>query len=226
MNLPWPSFWQHIPETDRSAVRDALAELLSSGVLLGDDGRAREVYLTAREYLRELAEYLAPLELDLVSDPDRPILQARPVPGECGLAARFGKDETLLILVLWRMYHETRMERSVESVVVSANDVFRALKLTFEHVEPPTDSHLERLLARCRNRRLIRFQRHEDPQRFGESAVEILPTLPRVIPFESIETWEEMVGVQKGVRDGNDSVGAGSAAAGAGSEPLRGEEVP
>jgi len=228
MNLSWPSFWQHIPETDRPAVRDALAELLSSGVLLGDDGRAREVYLTAREYLRELGEYLAPLELNLVSDPDRPILQARPVPGECGLAARFGKDETLLILVLWRLYHEVRMERSVETVVVSANDVFRALKLTFEHIDPPTDSHLERMLARCRNRRLIRFQRHEDPQRFGESAVEILPTLPRVIPFENLQRWEEMVGIQGGAKEdrgSGEAVATGVVASVGGTEDPRGEEV-
>ena len=193
MNLPWPSFWQHIPENDRSALRDALAELLSTGVLLGDEGRAREIFLTAREYQRELAEYLAPLNLDLISDPDRSILQARPVPGECGITARFTKDETLLLLTLWRLYHETRMERAVDSVVVSANQVFQALKLTFEHIQPPTESHLERMLARCRSRRLIRFQRHEDPQRFGESSVEILPTLPRILPFESVEAWEQTV---------------------------------
>lgn len=205
MNLPWPAFWKHIPETDRPALRDALAELLSTGVLLGDDGRAREVYLTAREHQRDLAEYLAPLDLDLVSDPDRSLLQARPVPGECGLTAKFTKDETLLILVLWRLYHDTRMERAVDAVVVSANEIFRALKLTFERVELPTDSHLERMLARCRTRRLIRFQRHEDPQRFGESAVEILPTLPRVIPFESLEAWESMVGLHAGTKVAEDA---------------------
>jgi hypothetical protein len=191
MNLPWPSFWQHIPEPDRPALSDALTELLSTGVLLGDDGRAREIYLTAREHFRDLAEYLAPLHLDLISDPDRPLLQARPVPGDCGLTAKFTKDESLLILVLWRLYHDTRLERPVETVVVSANDIFRALKLTFEHLEPPSESHLERLLARCRNRRLLRFQRHEDPQRFGESQIEVLPTLPRVIPFENLESWSQ-----------------------------------
>lgn len=200
MNLPWPSFWQHVPEADRPALRDALTELLGTGVLLGDDGRSREIYLTARAYLRELAEFLAPLNLDLVSDPDRPILQARPVPGDCGLTARFTKDETLLVLVLWRLYHDLRMERAVETVVVTANDVFQALRLTFQHIEPPTESHLDRLLARCRNRRLVRFRRHEDPQRFGESAIEILPTLPRVIPFESIDAWEQHAGLHRAPR--------------------------
>lgn len=193
MNLPWPSFWQHVREDDRSALREILAELLSTGVLLGDEGRARELYLTARDYLKELAEYLAPLNLDLVTDPDKPILQARPVPGECSLTARFTKDETLLVLTLWRIYHDTRMERPVETVVVSANTVFSHLKLYFENIEPPRDSHLERMLACLRSRRLIRFKKHEDPQRFGESLVEILPTLQRVIPFGSVEAWQQQM---------------------------------
>lgn len=191
MNLPWPSFWQHIREDDRSALRDVLTELLSTGVLYGDEGRARQLYLTAREYQRELAEYLAPLNLDLLADADKPILQARPVPGECGLTARFTKDETLLVLTLWRIYYDTRLERPVETVVITANDVFARLKLYFEHIEPPTESHLTRLLTRLRSRRLIRFRQNEDGQHFGESLVEILPTLQRVVPFETADTWQQ-----------------------------------
>ncbi len=193
MNLPWPSFWQHVREDDRPALRDVLAELLGAGVLFGEDGRARQLFLVAREYHRELAEYLAPLNLDLVADPDKPILQARPIPGECGLTARFTKDQTLLVLSLWRIYHDIRMERPVETVVVSANEIFARLKLYFEQIEPPTESHLDRMLARLRARRLIRFRRHEDPRLFGESLVEILPTLQRVIPFESTEAWQQRV---------------------------------
>ncbi len=191
MNLPWPSFWNHIREEDRSALREVLAELLSTGVLLGDEGRDRELYLTARDYQRELADYLAPLNLDLVADPDKPILQARPVPGECGLTARFTKDETLLALTLWRIFYDIRLERPVQTVVITANEVFTKLKLYFEQIEPPSDSHLERLLGRLRSRRLIRFRPHEDAQHFGESLVEILPTLQRVIPFENAEAWQQ-----------------------------------
>lgn len=191
MNLPWTSFWNHIRKDDRSALREVLAELLSTGILFGDEGRARELYLTARDYQREVAEYLAPLNLDLVADPDKPILQARPVPGECGLTARFTKDETLVMLTLWRIYYDARLERPVETVLVTANEVFSKLKLYFEHIDPPKDSHLERLLGRLRSRRLIRFRAHEDAQRFGESPVEILPTLQRVIPFESAQAWQQ-----------------------------------
>lgn len=194
MPLPWPSFWQHIPDGDRPALSDILTELLAHGALLGETGRDRELFLLARDYQREIAEYLAPLHLELVSDPDRPILQLRPVPGDCGLLARFTKAETLLILTLWRIYHDARMETVTETVVITANDLWQRLRLYFETVTAPTEAQLRDLLGRLRNRRLVRVQWHEDAARFGESQVEILPTLPRVIPFEDAAAWEQQAG--------------------------------
>jgi len=185
----WPSFWTDIPEDDRPALREILTELLATGVLFGENGRERELFVTARQYTRQLADYLAPLSLELVPDPDRPILQARPIPGECGLTARFTKDETLVVLTLWRLYDDARMEGPAETVVISANDLYARLKLYFEHIEPPAETHLERILAKLRSKRLIRFQKNEE--RFGESRIEILPTLSRAIPFERAEEWNQ-----------------------------------
>jgi Domain of unknown function (DUF4194) len=185
----WPSFWTDIPEVDRPALREILTELLATGVLFSENGRERELFLTARQYTRQLADYLAPLSLELVPDPDRPILQARPIPGECGLTARFTKDETLVVLTLWRLYDDARMEGPAETVVISANDLYARLKLYFEHIEPPAETHLERILAKLRSKRLIRFQKNEE--RFGESRLEILPTLSRAIPFERAEEWTQ-----------------------------------
>ena len=129
--------------------------------------------------------------LTLMPDPDRPIFLLRPVPGDCGLLARFNKAETLLVLTLWRIYHDARMEQTVESVVVTANDIWQRLKLYFEQVELPTPAQLRDMLSRLRNRRLVRVQWHEDTSQFGESQVEILPTLAQVIPFENAAAWEQ-----------------------------------
>jgi hypothetical protein len=84
-----------------------------------------------------------------------------------------------------------RMERTVETVIVSANDIWQRLKLYFEQVDLPTASQLRDLLGKLRNRRLVRVQWHEDPDQFGESSVEILPTLARTIPFEDASAWEQ-----------------------------------
>ena len=144
MPLPWPTFttWTRIREEDRAALSDMLAELLAHGALIGDAGRDRELYLLAREYEPELREYLAPLHLLLVPDSDRPIFLLRPVPGDCGLLARFNKAETLLVLTLWRIYHDARMEQAVEAVVLTANDIWQRLKLYFEKIELPTPAQL------------------------------------------------------------------------------------
>ncbi len=124
-------------------------------------------------------------------DPDRPIFQLRPVPGDCGLFVRFNKAETLLVLTLWRIYHDARMEQTVATVVVTANDIWSRLKLYFERIDPPTEALLREMLAKLRTRRLVRLQRQEDGARFGDTQIEILPTLARVIPFENETAWEQ-----------------------------------
>ena len=169
-----------------------LTELLAHGALLGDAGRDHELYLVARQYQREIGEYLAPLHLELVPDPDRPIFQVRPVPGDCGLMARFNKAETLLVLTLWRIYHDARMERTVETVVVSANDIWQRLKLYFRTgglAQPPRSSVT--CSASCAIDGLCVCNGTRMPNQFGESQVEILPTLARVIPFENESAWEQ-----------------------------------
>jgi hypothetical protein len=203
MSLPWPTFttWNRIQEPDRAAVSEILAELLAHGALIGDTGRDHELYLLAREYQRELGEYLAPLHLELLPDPDRPIFQLRPVPGDCALMARFNKAETLLVLTLWRMYHDARMDKVEASVVVTANDIWERLRLYFENIAPPTEAQLREMLGKLRQRRLVRVQWHEDPARFGESQVEILHTLPRVIPFETAAAWEQQAALYQAPAD-------------------------
>jgi len=189
MTLPWPTFWESIREEDRPALKTVLAELLTTGVLLGDEGRARELYLIAREYPKELGEFLAVLDLELIHDPDRPIFQARPIAGECALTASFTKDETLVVLALWRIYDEERMQRPSQAVVLDANTLDARLKFYFEAIEPPQPTQLDRILSKLRRKKLIRYQR--DEEQFGQSQLEILPTLPRVIPFEDATAWEQ-----------------------------------
>lgn len=189
--LSWPLFWSHVPEGDRPLLRQCVAELLKSGAIVGDQGAMRELYLLGRDqYLRELTDYFSVLNIEIVSDGDYPILQARPVPGECELVASFNKDETLLVLSLWRIFDEARSERPASAVVITANDLWQKLRVFFDKVEPPTETHLDKMLAKLRRKRLVRYQRQDDATLFGESLVEILPTLARAIPFESLDAWK------------------------------------
>ena len=83
------------------------------------------------------------------------------------------------------------MESATETVIISANDLWQRLKLYFETITPPTEAQLREMLGRLRNRRLVRLQWADDAARFGESQIEILPTLTRVIPFEDVAAWEQ-----------------------------------
>lgn len=191
-SLPWPSFWADVPDRDRSPIRDVLADLLRHGVILGDEGSGRDSYLLVRDqYTDHIREYLAPLGLELIIDHEPPLLQARPVPEECQLLATFTKDETLLVLALWRVFDEARSEQATETVIISANDLWVKWRVFFEHIEPPGITALEELLARLRRKRLIRFMRSEDSARPGEAMIEVLPSLARSIPFDSIDAWLE-----------------------------------
>lgn len=191
-SLPWPTFWADVPDRDRAPLRDALADLLRHGIILGDEGSGRDTYLFVRDqYTQHVRDYLSPLGLELIIDHEPPLLQARPVPEECELLATFTKDETLIVLALWRLYDEARSGQSSQTVIITANDLWVKWKVFFEHIEPPGLTALEGVLARLRRKRLIRFQHSDDSTRPGDAQIEILPTLSRTIPFENIEAWLE-----------------------------------
>ena len=197
--LPWPEFWNHVPEADRQPLRECIADLVRTGAILGDEGSGRELFLLARDsYFSELSAWFGVLNIELVIDSERPILQARPVPGECDLVATFSKEETLVALSLWRIWDETMIDKPAAALVITANDLWLKLRLFFDKIEPPTESNLDRILAKLRRKRLIRYQREEDTNRFGESLIEVLPTLPRAIPFNDLEAWEAQASLYRG----------------------------
>jgi len=186
----WPRFWADVPVTDRAPLREILADLLGRGTLLGDDGAGRDLFLLARDHYREhLADYLAPLGLELIVDEDFYLLQARPRPETCMLLGQFTKDETLLLLVLWRAWDDHRTSRTTDSVVLTVDELWNRFRETFENIEPPEKTHLDQLLARLKRHRLIRTFKPDGSVQLGETRIEILPSLPRVIPFDSIEAW-------------------------------------
>jgi hypothetical protein len=190
----WPRFWSDAPESDRAPMREVLAELLGRGVLLGDEGGGRDLFLLARDHYRtHLEDYLAPLALELIVDDEHSILQARPRTESCLLLGRFDKDETLVLLALWRLYDDERGNGLQEAVVITVDGLWAALKVYFDKIEPPEKSHIETLLARFRRHRLIRTAKPEGMTQLGEMQIEILPSLSRAIPFESIEAWQSRV---------------------------------
>ncbi len=184
----WPSFWPDVPEEDRAGIREILAELLGRSTLLGESGSGRDLFLLARDhYAKHLSDYLSPLGLELVIDDDFSLLQARPIPEACLLLSQFSKDETLLLLVMWRAWDDHRTNEISSAVVLTIDDLWTRFRNTFDKIDPPEKSHLDSLLARMKRHRLIRTHKPDGAETLGETLVEILPSLPRVIPFDSLE---------------------------------------
>jgi len=189
--LPWPKFWSHIAEVDRQPLRDILGVLLRHGVILGDEGSERDLFRLVRDHLRtDVEDYFAPLGVRIVVLDEPPIIQAQAIPDECDLLAQFTQQETLLALVLWRMYDEALITSNTKAVLLTANDLWLKWQVIFDRIEPPTISALRDALTRLRRKRLIRVTDAEDPTRPGDALIEILPTLPRVIDFAGLEEWQ------------------------------------
>ena len=185
----WPRFWPDVPEDDRPAIREILAELLGRGTLLGATGAGRDHFMLARDHYREhLSDYLAPLGLELIVDDDFSLLQARPRPEACHLLSQFTKDETLLLLVLWRVWDDHRSNEATSSVILTVDDLWTRFRNTFDKIDPPEKTHLNSLLARLKRHRLIRTHKPDAAVQLGDVLIEVLPSLPRVIPFDSLES--------------------------------------
>ncbi|MEY4243060.1 MAG: hypothetical protein RLZZ245_645 [Verrucomicrobiota bacterium] len=185
----WPRFWSDVPEEDRPAIREILAELLGRGTLLGASGAGRDHFMLARDHYRgHLSDYLAPLGLELIIDDDFSLIQARPRPEACHLLSQFTKDETLVLLVLWRVWDDHRTNEASSAVILTVDELWTRFRNTFDKIDPPEKTHLDSLLGRMKRHRLIRTHKPEGALQLGETLIEVLPSLPRVIPFDSLES--------------------------------------
>jgi hypothetical protein len=186
----WPSFWSAVPEEDRAPIRDVLAELLGRGVILGNEGSGKELFLLIRDhYQPHVSDYLAPLGLELIIDDEAMLLQARPRTETCQLLGHFARDETLVILTLWRIWDDEQASRTAAAVIISVDELWNKLKLFFERIEPPEKTQIDAILTKLKRHRLVRTHKPEGMTLPGEMQIEILPSLARVIPFDDLEAW-------------------------------------
>jgi hypothetical protein len=175
-------------------LREILAELLAHGVILGDSGSGRDQYLLVRDhYQQHVEDYLAPLGLKLVVDEDFFLLQAQPRAEACLLLAKFSKDESLIMLALWRVWDEQQSSQSSGAVILTVDDLWNHLKVYFDRMDPPEKTQIENILSKLKRHRLVRTQKPEQMTGIGEMQIEVLPSLVRVIPFDDLDAWLQRV---------------------------------
>lgn len=190
----WPSFWAAVPEEDRAPLRDVLAELLGRGVILGTEGSGRELYRLVRDYYQfHIGDYLAPLGLELIVDDEVSLLQARPRTEACQLLATFTRDETLVLLALWRHWDDAQTSGAPAAVILTVDELWQKLRVFFDRIDTPEKSQIESIMAKLRRHRLVRTNKPEGMTQPGELQIEVLSSLARVIPFEDLEAWLQRV---------------------------------
>jgi len=170
-------------------LKSALSELLDRGSVLGFESRSRDLYQRASGVLAEpLRAILALLDMELVNDDRRLLLFARPL-DTCQLLRRFNQAESLFVLALWRTYHEHYQQGRVGAVVLGLNDLYTKLRSYFPKLlqETPKPNTFRTILQHLQRRNLVRWT--ENPDAFGQSECQVLPTVLYVIPFGGLEDW-------------------------------------
>lgn len=178
-----------LSESEQRDLKDALAELLDRGSVLGFESRSRDLYQRAAGVLYEpLRSVLGLLDMELVNDERRLLLFARPL-DSCQLLRRFNQIESIFVLALWRIYHEHYQQGRVGAVVLSLNDLFAKLRSYFPKLlqEPPKPNTFRTILQHLQRRNLVRWTESADA--FGHSECQVLPTVLYVIPFSGLEDW-------------------------------------
>jgi hypothetical protein len=178
-----------LPEAEQRAFKDALAELLDRGSLLGFEPRNRDLYQRAAGlWFEPLQSTLALLDMELINDDERFVLQARPL-DTCALQRRFDQTESLFVLALWKVYDEYRQSGRAGVVILSLDDFFAKLKSYLPNLlqTPPKHGTYNRVLAALQRRNLVRYSWNEISP--GQSELQVLPTILYVMPFAGLEAW-------------------------------------
>jgi hypothetical protein len=184
--IPTPA--QGLSEPDLRTFKEALAELLDRGSILGFESKSRELYQRASGSLYDsLAATLRLLEMELVNDDDRLLLQARPL-DTCTLLRRFDQTESLFVLALWKVYDEHRQAGKAGAVILSLDDFYAKLKSYWPNLlKEPQPGLYDRVLRTLQRRNLVRYA--VDDLMRSRSEVQVLPTILYVMPFASLEAW-------------------------------------
>lgn len=178
-----------LPEHDRERLGEALRRLVAHGSILGLEPSENDLYHWCHQNREWVDELAALLDFKLLWDQQERTVQA--LPQTAAFRLRLPLDATLVLLTLWYEFDTAVRDRGetppIRLTVQQLND---SLKTKFEPLQKnlPSSSRLGEILALAQRKNLLRYAA-EVP--FERSAIEVLSTLKRVIPFQSLEDWNK-----------------------------------
>jgi hypothetical protein len=187
---------------DRERLGEALRRLLAQGSILGLEPSQSELYHWCYQNRDWVEEMCSLLELKLHWEHPERTVQA--VPQTAAFLLHLRLDATLVLLTLWYEFDTAVRDRGeTPPVRLTAQQLNDLLKTKFEPLRKnfPGPSRQREILSLAHRKNLLRFTILEP---FETSVIEILPTLKRVIPFQSLDEWNRNAArYLSGVKDTN-----------------------
>jgi hypothetical protein len=182
-----PSALLRIDDHDRQRLGEALRVLLHNGSILGLESAHSDLYHWAwanRPWLEEMAKLF---DFQLYWENEMRLVQAIPGPGTFLL--RLKLDATLVLLTLWYEFDSAVRDRGESPpVILTVEELNAALETKFEPIRKarPSQTRMIEILRLVQRKNLVRFTPAAE---FAQSRIAILPTIKRVIPFQSLDDW-------------------------------------
>ena len=174
---------------DRERLGEALRRLMAHGSILGSEPGQTDLYHWSYQNRPWVEELAGLLELKLHWEHQDRTVQA--VPESATFLLRLKLDATLVLLTLWYEFDTAIRDRGeTPPVRITAQQLNDSLAAKFEPLKKfqPTPTRLREILTMAQRKNLLTFSPDGSPER---TAIEIFPTLKRVIPFQSIDAWNK-----------------------------------
>ena len=174
---------------DRERLGEALRRLMASGSILGLEPAQTDLYHWCYQNRPWVDELAALLDLKLYWEHQDRTVQA--VPQSAAFLLRLKLDATLVLLTLWYEFDTAIRDRGeTPPVRLTTQQLNDSLAAKFEPLKKfqPSPTRLREILSLAQRKNLLRFSPDPAPER---TVIEVFPTLKRVIPFQSIEDWNQ-----------------------------------
>jgi hypothetical protein len=173
--------------SDRARLGETLRILLDRGSILGGEGPQNDLYHWAYANRPWIEEMAALFDLQLYWENESRLVQG--VPRSSAFLLRLRLDATLVLLTLWYEFDAAVRDRGeTPPVALTAEELNASLETKFKPLRRaiPAHTRLVEILRLAQRKNLVRFAASPEP---AKTRIEILPTIKRVIPFQSLDDW-------------------------------------
>jgi hypothetical protein len=118
------------------------------------------------------------------------------VPERPALTLHLRQDATIVLLALWYEYDTQVRDHGAAQVTLSVEELNQLLKekLLPDLKSQPSAGRMQEILRQAQRFNLIRF---DVGRPFEQSRIEVLKTLPRIIPFNDLAEWTRTADLHK-----------------------------